>query len=99
MQLNKAEEGQPGVVWTSTGSFRFADSPTVYKRLGEGETRVKFKTCLVCDKTKYGCDGVKGNVKKVQSVCYSELYCLEWEVVYGVRKNDKGELEEYFDAH
>ena len=42
---------------------------------------------------------IKSDVKKEGSVCYVELKCLTWEIVYGVRITDKGEKEEYFEAN
>ena len=37
--------------------------------------------------------------KREGNVCYVELKCVEWEIVYGVRLDAKGKKEEYFEAH
>ena len=87
------------VKWNSLGNFLFSDTPTAYKRKDAGETRTKFKTCLVCDKTKDGCDKARDSIKREGNVCYVELKCVEWEIVYGVRLDAKGNKEEYFEAH
>jgi hypothetical protein len=87
------------VKWNSLGNFLFSDTPTAYKRNDVGETRTKFKTCLVCDKTKDGCDKARDSIKREGNVCYVELKCVEWEIVYGVRLDAKGNEEEYFEAH
>ena len=93
------DSSEAAVKWNSLGNFLFSDTPTAYKRKDVGETRIKFKTCLVCDKTKDGCDKARDSIKREGNVCYIELKCVEWEIVYGVRLDAKGNKEEYFEAH
>ena len=38
-------------------------------------------------------------VKRYGNVYYTELNCIEWKIVYGVRLDAKGNKEEYFEAH
>ena len=93
------DSSDASVKWNSLGNFLFSDTPTAYKRKDVGETGIKFKTCLVCDKTKDGCDKARDSIKREGNVCYIELKCVEWEIVYGVRLDAKGNKEEYFEAH